>query len=445
MSNSSEDKNISVSSQRIAIGVATLVTVMLTIAIAFLLAKQDQEITNSFTPSTNTATMTAVSPLPTATSSATTVPPTPTVMLTQTPIPTHADMPTATDTPLPMPTDTSTATHTPLPTNTLTPLPPAQPKACQKPSNWVEYEVQRGDTLATLSSRVGKTVYDLQQVNCLNNSTLQPRQIIYLPFSPPTSTPTDTPTVVSTSTPLPKTEPSATFSPTPAMPIIQSINPASGDLGQEVRLTILGVNFGLLDERGPTIGRGFKAELHMVQPKSGTVIKELKIAAAPRTSTNFEAIVPADLPEGCYDFAVINPNERIAIKERAYTNSGNYPCSLNVTMTPTPPPTATPTPTPTPAPPRINTCSPSSGQVGQEVQLICTGNNFESKDANFKVVFQKENEVIRLEVLSNDSTESNFRAIIPASLKLGIYDLIVTNPNGKSDIKRIIYEAIAQK
>ncbi len=417
--------------QRIAFGIATLAMVILTIGVAFLLAKKDQDLLVQLTP-----TVTLTLPVPTSTDmpSPTLVPP------TLTPV-ANTPIVTATLTMPPVATDTALA---PTPTKTNTPLPPpTRAGACHKPTNWVEYEVQRGDTLATLAQRVGKTVYDLQQINCLKDSTLQPRQIIYLPMLPFTPTPTDTPTQVSTSTPLPKSAPSATFTPTPVMPFISSVSPSLGDLGQEVRLTIIGVNLGLLDERGPTIGRGFKVELRMVQPRSGTIVKELKVADAPRTSTNFEAIVPANLPEGCYDLAIINPNGRLALKEKAYTNSSSYPCSLNVTMTPTPIPTFTPIPTATPAPPRINTCSPSSSQVGQEVTLICTGNNFDPAEVNFKVEFQKQNQIIRLEVLNKDGTENYFRAIIPATLTPGSYDLIVTNPNGKSDIKRNIYEVIA--
>ncbi len=79
----------------------------------------------------------------------------------------------------------------PLPTATLVP--------CGAPASWVNYVVQPGDTLFSLSQLFRVSVAELQRANCLGGSTfIQAGKILKVPN-------------VATSTPLHSATPSATF------------------------------------------------------------------------------------------------------------------------------------------------------------------------------------------------------------------------------------------
>ena len=82
-------------------------------------------------------------------------------------------------------------TDTPEPTLTtakVTPIP------CGRPHGWGIYYVQSGDTLYHLGMIFNTTVSELQQANCLGNSSyIYPGQQLYVPV-PPTPTPSDVPT-----------------------------------------------------------------------------------------------------------------------------------------------------------------------------------------------------------------------------------------------------------
>lgn len=79
----------------------------------------------------------------------------------------------------------------PLPTATLIP--------CGAPPSWVNYVVQPGDTLFSLSQKFRTSVAEIQRANCLGSSTfIQAGKVIKVPNVP-------------TSTPLNSVTPSATF------------------------------------------------------------------------------------------------------------------------------------------------------------------------------------------------------------------------------------------
>jgi hypothetical protein len=153
--------------------------------------------------------------------------------------------------------------------------------------------VQSGDTLNSLSARTGVSVFDLQQVNCLPSFTLQPGQTLYLPFNPPSPTPTATSTPV---TPSPTAPATPTSTPTPRPPEIFEINVS---LARDT-ITIRGRYF---EPNSP----GFRVELTGL---SGT-LPPLELGQL-RTSTGFDAKIPADLPGGDYDLRVINPDGQFA-------------------------------------------------------------------------------------------------------------------------------------
>ncbi len=79
------------------------------------------------------------------------------------------------------------------------PLPTATPISCGAPAGWVNYIVQPGDTLFSLSQKFRVSVAELQRANCLGRSTfIQSGKVLKVPNVP-------------TSTPLNSATPSATF------------------------------------------------------------------------------------------------------------------------------------------------------------------------------------------------------------------------------------------
>jgi hypothetical protein len=123
----------------------------------------------------------------------------------------------------------------------------------------------------------------------LPSYTIQPGQIVYLPFNPPTPTITYTPTPTPARTDTPTTIPR----PPEIFVIIISV---SRDV-----IVVQGRNFEI-DEAG------FRVQL---TGPTGTINLDLGDL---RSSTGFEARIPASVPGGDYDLRVINPDDQFAIR-----------------------------------------------------------------------------------------------------------------------------------
>jgi LysM repeat protein len=104
--------------------------------------------------------------------------------------------------------------------------PTRTPTPCRPPYGWVHYPVQPGDTLYHIADIFGVTVRQLQDANCMGNSTyLKPGQWIYVPpwlpstLTPtgPTPTPTATWTVITPDTQTPTGTDTPTGTPTPTL------------------------------------------------------------------------------------------------------------------------------------------------------------------------------------------------------------------------------------
>ena len=416
------------SAQRLLIGAGTLIVVILTVVGAVFLAMQE-------TPDQSTP-VTQLSPtLPPPTPFIPTFTPTsrpslPTPSLTPTPIPDIS--PTATAVPVIAATATETPSPTASPTNTPvttpaaetppqpepTPLPPAVPTVtpgaytvvpCEPPATWVQYSVQVGDTLNKLSGLTGVSVADLQLINCLDSFTIRPDQTIYLPFVPPTVT--TTPTFVPTST----RGPTPTRTATPIAPRITLVVVDLDLVEDKIKVFVTGENFRSREQ-------GFRAEL------TGPSTIRLDLGEA-RTSTSFEATAPLDqLLLGNYDLVVINPNGRFDIRENVY------------------PPQNT-TPTPTPGPPEIIRVIPSTGLVNSDVRLTIQGRNFEPLEPGFRVELQLDDGSFSVDLPVDEgvrpATSTSFDVLVTSgTLIVGVYDMLVTNPDGQTDIERFAYEAI---
>lgn len=124
---------------------------------------------------------------------------------------------TATATAAPTATSTSPATATSAPTPTSAPTattaataaasantpPPPSATPCGPPPTWVEYIIRQGDTLTRLAQATGTTVAEIQQANCLADTTLFTGNRLFLPTLPPAATPEATPTATATQPPPP--------------------------------------------------------------------------------------------------------------------------------------------------------------------------------------------------------------------------------------------------
>jgi len=409
-----------ISWQRVAAAVGTVIIVILTIAAALFLAMEDipdeppTPVAQVDGSATATASRTATVPLsPTSTPAVaaasppgTPVPPPPLPALpTDTPSPLP---PTSTPTPVPPPTDTPApiiVTATPPPAGT----PTTQVGTCQPPADWIVYTVETGDTLQGLAARTGSSITELQNFNCLSSFTLQAGQQIYLPLVPPTVT--SVPTATTTRRP----GPTPTRTPTPLRPQIDSIVPNQVDrvtADSDVLITVLGQNF-------QPQARDFRVDLR------GPASVELTIANV-GSSTAFDAIVPAGLPDGTYDMVVTNPFDRAGTRLSAFTIG---------------PPV--PTDTPSPAPDIIR-YTPTSGKISEEIILTVQGLYFAADQTGFKVELQAISGSFKHELdLGDIRTDTTFTAIIqPDTLERGDYNLVVSNPDGRSDIASDRYRAI---
>jgi LysM repeat protein len=106
-----------------------------------------------------------------------------------TPSETLLPAPTATEPPLtPLPPDASSPTPQP-PTPTWTPSLPPPPTNCPPPAGWVPYVIQTGDTLEKVAANFNVPASQLGQANCLLTSSLLPGAVIYVPPVPTQTSP----------------------------------------------------------------------------------------------------------------------------------------------------------------------------------------------------------------------------------------------------------------
>ena len=91
-------------------------------------------------------------------------------------------------------------------------------QACGRPSGWVAYTVQRGDTLSGLSRRLGVTIAALKNANCLVGDTIYAGATLWVPRPLPTATATRRPAPAATRTPTSPPAGSPTATPENTLP-----------------------------------------------------------------------------------------------------------------------------------------------------------------------------------------------------------------------------------
>ena len=126
--------------------------------------------------------------------------------ITASPTPTTQASPTS----VPPTSTSSAATAVPATSTATKTLPTSTPSECGQPKGWVAYYIHQGDTLYRLSLAYGVTVSQLQQANCMGQSTLlMTGHTLFVPpwatLTPmfPIATDTETPTAIIVPTSLP--------------------------------------------------------------------------------------------------------------------------------------------------------------------------------------------------------------------------------------------------
>jgi LysM repeat protein len=94
-------------------------------------------------------------------------------------------------------------------------IPNVSPRqSCGRPSGWVAYLIQRGDTLSSIARQTGTTVAVLKQANCLKSDRIYAGATLWVPrLPPPTRTPRPTATRRPTYTPTPTPTPTPDTTP----------------------------------------------------------------------------------------------------------------------------------------------------------------------------------------------------------------------------------------
>ena len=218
---------------------------------------------------------------------------------------------------------------------------------------------------------------------------------------------------------MPQQGPTATRTSTPIAPRISSVIARQTDT--DIIVIVEGENFRSREG-------GFRAEL------VGPTTIALTLGQA-RTDTSFEASapiptdLPADLPTGAYDLVVINPSGRLDTRTDVF------------------PPSDAPA-TATPLPPEITRVSPTSGNISEDVRITIQGRNFRPLESGFRVEVRSTdgNTSVDLGIdqTVRPATGTSFDVVLRSGdlSSGGTYDILVTNPDGQTDIERSAYTAI---
>ncbi|MDA0245017.1 MAG: LysM peptidoglycan-binding domain-containing protein [Chloroflexi bacterium] len=155
-------------------------SVLATVWLGLFLAQQEGRLVDG----TNEGEETAVAILITATATPQSLVPSPSAPVPSPQSPTPGEVQIITATPSPVPSRQSPTANPP----TKTPTTP-KPSCGNIPQGWIPHVVQVGDTLARLSLASGATVAEIGQANCLTNNIIYLGTEIYLPPLPPTRPP----------------------------------------------------------------------------------------------------------------------------------------------------------------------------------------------------------------------------------------------------------------
>jgi len=95
-------------------------------------------------------------------------------------------------------------------------------------------------------------------------------------------------------------------------------------------------------------------------------------------------------------------------------------------------------------PPIIQSVSPGSGFNNSEVTLTVEGANFQPQESGFSATLVAADGTETQLALGSLQTVTAFEAIVPAGLPPGLYNLVVTNPDGQFDMAVHAYESLPE-
>lgn len=191
-------------------------------------------------------------------------------------------------------------------------------------------------------------------------------------------------------------------------PAVDSINPADGEQGETIPVTITGSGFS----------NGASAYLVRGSVRLGVGNTNVNSGGG----ISGELAIPDGFPTGSYALVVENPDGKRGERAGAFT----------VENAPEPPPA--------PAP-ELASASPSTGERGETVILQIAGTNL---DADTSIRLAKGRVVLWASSVAEDGSGGLRAEIsIPADFPVGAYDVIAENPDAKSDTLAGAFEITA--
>ena len=185
--------------------------------------------------------------------------------------------------------------------------------------------------------------------------------------------------------------------PVPA-PSVTSITPASGEAGSTLRTVMI---------RGDQFRKGTRVSLSQ---SGSNVLVPTRIAVSSKNKISFQLAIPANTPAGTFDVIVTNPDGQTGVLKGAFTVLAQKN-------------------------PAIRQIAPAQGTAGTTTRnFLISGDNF----MQGTVVVLKSNgqhDIVLAQEVVSDSHTIRGSLVLPAGTKSGSWDVVVTNPNGKSVAK----------
>jgi hypothetical protein len=188
----------------------------------------------------------------------------------------------------------------------------------------------------------------------------------------------------------------------PEAPVVKSINPHSGTSGTSLFAFIRGQNFQ----------NGMAVKLQMSSQPDIPADKIFWFGDQGLVTAKFT--IPDSAEPGTWDISVTNPDGQSGILKNAYT--------ISAAKSPT-----------------INQISPAQAKAGDSsVTIIVDGSDF-IPGANVKFQKAGQSDIVAQSTKVSGKTRITAKFSIPSDTAAGAWDVIVTNPDGKSAVKPLAF------
>jgi uncharacterized repeat protein (TIGR01451 family) len=185
--------------------------------------------------------------------------------------------------------------------------------------------------------------------------------------------------------------------PAPAPKVI-SISPSTGEAGSTLRTVIV---------RGDQFRKGAKVTLK--QSELNTIVPS-RISVDGKGKISFSLSIPKNSPEGAYDVVVTDTDGQYGTLAGAFTVVA-------------------------PKAPVVGQISPATGEAGKTMKnLQVSGDNFKS-GAVVMLKMAGQHDIVLSGVIVKDAHRITGTLSLPIGTKSGAWDLVVSNPDGKSSVK----------